>query len=100
MTGAARLPDALSRRPTHAAPAVCDARRPGEAEKHLHQLAVWREPLLFSDAERAALACTEAATELGPEGVPDEVWEAARAALDEVGAPGAARPPDCGVEGR
>ncbi|WP_216673797.1 carboxymuconolactone decarboxylase family protein, partial [Pyxidicoccus fallax] len=61
---------------------VREARRSGEPEERMHQLVVWRESLLFSDAERAALAYTEAATELGPEGVPDAVWEAARAAFD------------------
>jgi AhpD family alkylhydroperoxidase len=61
---------------------VREAQRLGESEERLHQLVVWRESLLFNDAERAALAYTEAATELGPEGVPDAVWEAASAALE------------------
>ncbi|MCE9667889.1 carboxymuconolactone decarboxylase family protein [Myxococcus stipitatus] len=63
---------------------VREARHLGESEDRLHQVVVWRESLLFSDAERAALAYTEAATLLGPEGVPDGVWEAARAAFDEA----------------
>jgi alkylhydroperoxidase family enzyme len=36
----------------------------------------WREAPYFTDAERAALALTEAATRLAvrPDAVPDEVW--------------------------
>jgi alkylhydroperoxidase family enzyme len=44
-------------------------------------VAAWREAPYFSDAERAALALTEAATRLAdrPDPVPDGVWdEAAR----------------------
>jgi alkylhydroperoxidase family enzyme len=44
-------------------------------------VAAWREAPYFSDAERAALALTEAATRLADrtDPVPDEVWdEAAR----------------------
>lgn len=61
---------------------VREARRMGEPEERMHQLVVWRESLLFGDAERAALAYTEAATELGPDGVPDAVWAAVQAAFD------------------
>ncbi|MBZ4395074.1 carboxymuconolactone decarboxylase family protein [Myxococcus sp. MISCRS1] len=63
---------------------VREARHLGESDERLHQVVVWRESLLFTDAERAALAYTEAATRLGPEGVPDAVWDAARAAFDEA----------------
>ena len=53
----------------------------GESSERIHLLAAWRETPYFSDAERAALALTEAATRLAdrPDPVPDEVWdEAAR----------------------
>jgi AhpD family alkylhydroperoxidase len=53
----------------------------GESSERIHTVATWRETPYFSDAERAALALTEAATRLAdrPDPVPDEVWdEAAR----------------------
>jgi AhpD family alkylhydroperoxidase len=45
----------------------------GENLERIFQLPAWRESALFSAAERAALAYTEAATTL-PSGVSDEVW--------------------------
>jgi AhpD family alkylhydroperoxidase len=53
----------------------------GESGERIHTVATWRETPYFNDAERAALALTEAATGLAdrPDPVPDEVWdEAAR----------------------
>jgi AhpD family alkylhydroperoxidase len=53
----------------------------GESSERIHTVAVWRETPYFSDAERAALALTEAATRLAdrPDPVSDEIWdEAAR----------------------
>ncbi len=53
----------------------------GESSARINMVAAWREAPYFTDAERAALALTEAATRLAdnPEAVPDEVWdEAAR----------------------
>jgi len=53
----------------------------GESSERIHTLAAWRETPYFREAERAALALTEAATRLAdrPDPVPDEVWdEAAR----------------------
>lgn len=53
----------------------------GERSERIHTVAAWREAPYFSDAERAALALTEATTRLAdrPDPVPDEVWdEAAR----------------------
>jgi len=51
----------------------------GEPNKRIFNIAAWRETPYFSDAERAALALTEAATRLAdrPDPVPDEVWEEA-----------------------
>jgi AhpD family alkylhydroperoxidase len=53
----------------------------GVSPERIHTLAAWRETPYFEEAERAALALTEAATRLAdrPDPVPDEVWdEAAR----------------------
>ena len=63
------------------------ARKAGETEERLATVAAWREAPYFSDAERAALALTEAATRLAdrPDPVPDEIWDAAAAHYDEKG---------------
>ena len=53
----------------------------GEPDERIFTLAAWRETPYFSDAERAALALTEATTRLADRAdpVPDDVWdEAAR----------------------
>jgi AhpD family alkylhydroperoxidase len=53
----------------------------GEKDERIASVAVWRDSPYFSDAERAALALTEAATRLSDRSdpVPDAVWnEAAR----------------------
>ena len=61
-----------------------DARAAGETEQRLYAVPVWRETPFFTPRERAALAWTEAVTELGREGVPDEVYEEARGQFDEA----------------
>jgi AhpD family alkylhydroperoxidase len=53
----------------------------GETSERILTVAAWRETRYFSDAERAALALTEAASRLAdrPDPVPDDVWnDAAR----------------------
>ena len=53
----------------------------GVSSEKMHTTAAWREAPYFDDAERAALALTEAATRLADKqnAVPDEIWdEAAR----------------------
>jgi AhpD family alkylhydroperoxidase len=57
----------------------------GEPDERIFTLAAWREAPYFTDAERAALALTEAATRLAdrPEAVSDEVWEEAARHYDE-----------------
>jgi AhpD family alkylhydroperoxidase len=62
------------------------ARKAGESPERLAAVAAWRDTPYFTDAERAALALTEAATRLADraEPVPDEVWEAAAAHFDET----------------
>jgi AhpD family alkylhydroperoxidase len=51
----------------------------GEPNERIFTIAAWREAPYFSDAERAALALTEAVTRLAdrPDAVPDEIWEEA-----------------------
>ncbi len=62
-----------------------ELRAVGEREERIFTLAAWRETPYFTDAERAALALTEAATRLAdrPDAVPDEVWEEATRHYDE-----------------
>ena len=61
------------------------AKKGGETDERLHAVAVWRESPRFTDAERAALALTEAVTRLSdrPDAVPDDVWEEAARHYDE-----------------
>lgn len=62
-------------------------RKPGETDERLAAVAAWREAPYYTDAERAALALTEAVTRLDDRAdpVPDDVWEAAAAHFDELG---------------
>ena len=57
----------------------------GETGKRIFTVAAWREAPYFTDAERAALALTEAVTQLSDRGdpVPDEIWEEAARHYDE-----------------
>ncbi|TDC46672.1 carboxymuconolactone decarboxylase family protein [Actinomadura sp. KC345] len=56
----------------------------GEDERRLDALASWRESPRFTGAERAALGLAEAMTSIGPAGVPDAVFAAAREHFDET----------------
>jgi AhpD family alkylhydroperoxidase len=62
-----------------------DARKHGETDDRLLVLSGWLEAPFFTDAERAALALTEAVTRLADraEPVPDDVWAEAAAHYDE-----------------
>jgi AhpD family alkylhydroperoxidase len=63
------------------------ARSKGESDERLFALAGWRDTPYFSDAERAALALTEAVTRMSDRSdpVPDAIWnEAARHYSDEA----------------
>ncbi len=63
---------------------VHDARKHGETEQRLALVAAWREAGdLFTERERAALALTEAITELHHGHVSDEVYAAAAAVFSE-----------------
>lgn len=46
-------------------------------------LSVWRESSFFTREERAALALTDAVTNIGTNGVPDDVWDEARQVFSE-----------------
>jgi AhpD family alkylhydroperoxidase len=57
------------------------AKKHGETDERLFTVAAWHHAPYFTDAERAALALTEAVTRLSDRSdpVPDEIWnEAAR----------------------
>jgi AhpD family alkylhydroperoxidase len=60
-----------------------DARARGETEQRLYALSVWRETPFFTERERAALAWTEAVTEVARSHVPDDVYHMARQHFDE-----------------
>jgi AhpD family alkylhydroperoxidase len=61
-----------------------DARKHGVSDQKLDVLAAWDEAgHLFTERERAALALTEAITDLGNGHVPDEVYARAAAAFTE-----------------
>lgn len=55
-----------------------DARSRGESEQRLYAVSVWRDTPFFTERERAALAWTEAVTEVGRDHVPDAVFESVR----------------------
>ena len=62
-----------------------DLKKAGETDDRLYAVAAWRDAPYFTEAERAALALTEAVTRLSdrPDPVPDEVWETAALHYDE-----------------
>jgi AhpD family alkylhydroperoxidase len=57
----------------------------GEPDERIWAVAAWREAPFYSDAERAALALTEALTRIAdrPDPVPDDVWTEATRHYDE-----------------
>jgi AhpD family alkylhydroperoxidase len=57
----------------------------GETAERLFAVAAWREAPYFTDAERAALALSEAVTRLSDrsDAVPDDVWREAAKHYDE-----------------
>jgi len=56
-----------------------------QSDQRIFAVAAWRETPFFNDAERAALALTEAVTRLAdkPDAVPDDVWNEAAKHYDE-----------------
>ncbi len=63
------------------------AKQAGETDERLFAVAAWREAPYFTDAERAALALTEAVTRLADRAdpVPDSIWDEAARHYDEQG---------------
>jgi AhpD family alkylhydroperoxidase len=61
------------------------AKQAGETDERLFAVAAWRETPYFTDAERAALALTEAVTRLSDreDPVSDQIWEEAARHYDE-----------------
>jgi AhpD family alkylhydroperoxidase len=62
---------------------VKEAKLHGERELRLYHVAIWRESPLFTPKERAALALTEALTDIAPTGISDELYAEAREQLSE-----------------
>jgi AhpD family alkylhydroperoxidase len=60
-----------------------DARAKGETEQRLFAVSVWCETPFFSLRERAALAWTEAVTDIERNGVTDALYDEARAQFTE-----------------
>src|SRR5260370_31982153 len=67
-------------------PAPSGSHRGGPCSNRLATVAAWRDAPYFTDAERAALALTEAVTRLAdrPDPVPDEIWDEAARHYDEA----------------
>ena len=57
----------------------------GEKDERIFAVAAWRDTKYFNEAERAALALTEAVTRLAdrPDAVPDDVWNDAKEHYNE-----------------
>lgn len=62
---------------------AADARKHGETEMRLYLLNAWRESPLFNDRERAALAWTEALTQVSTKGAPDADYALLEAQFSE-----------------
>ena len=62
-------------------------KKSGDTDERIYTVAAWRDTPYFTDAERAALALTEAVTRLAdrPDPVPDEIWNEAARHYDEKG---------------
>jgi AhpD family alkylhydroperoxidase len=60
-------------------------RKNGESDERITAVGAWRDAPYFTDAERAALALTEAATRMADRSdpVPDAVWDEAARHFDE-----------------
>ena len=58
----------------------------GDSDERIFSVAAWRETPYFTEAERAALALTEAATRIAdrPEAVPDDIWAEVTRHFDEA----------------
>ncbi|ALN81787.1 carboxymuconolactone decarboxylase family protein [Lysobacter antibioticus] len=63
-----------------------EGKKAGESDERLFAVSAWREAPYFNEAERAALALTEALTRISdrPDAVCDEVWNEAARHYDEA----------------
>ena len=61
-----------------------DARLAGESEQRLYAVSVWHETPFFSARERAALAWTDAVTNVGQSHVPDDVYDEVQAQFTDA----------------
>jgi AhpD family alkylhydroperoxidase len=61
-----------------------DARKHGETEQRLYLLTAWREAPAYTERERAALAWTEAVTQISETHAPDEVYQDVRTQFSEA----------------
>src|ERR1700752_3452384 len=61
-----------------------DARAQGETEQRIYALSAWRETPFFTPRERAALAWTEAVTNIQGGHAPDFVYQEALREFDEA----------------
>lgn len=62
---------------------VKEAKLHGERELRLYHVAIWRDSPLFTPKERAALAFTEALTQIAPDGISDELYAELREQFSE-----------------
>jgi AhpD family alkylhydroperoxidase len=64
-----------------------DLKKAGETDERIFAVAAWQDAPYFTDAERAALALTEAVTRIAdrPDAVSDEIWAEAARRYDEQG---------------
>jgi len=60
-----------------------DLKAIGEKDERLYELNAWEEAPLYSERERAALAWTEAVTEVSKSHVPDQLYENVRKHFSE-----------------
>jgi AhpD family alkylhydroperoxidase len=60
-----------------------EAKESGLSDDHLHGLPAWRETPWYSERERAALAWTEALTDIAHSHVQDDVYEQARSVFSD-----------------
>ena len=61
-----------------------DARKHGETEQRLYLLNAWREAPAYTDRERAALAWTEAVTQISDTHAPDDLYNEVRAHFSDA----------------
>ena len=62
-----------------------DMKKAGESDERIFAVGAWHDAPFFSDAERAALALTEAVTRLSDraDAVPNAIWNDAKVHFDE-----------------